>query len=61
MKLADIRGLILTEDIRRKDLEGPSSSALIAEGRGRTQEQSQGGDMGKSRGKSKSKTKGAKC
>ena len=29
MKLADIRGLILTEDIQRKDLEGPSSSALI--------------------------------
>ena len=29
MKLADIRGLILIEDIRRKDLEGPSSSALI--------------------------------
>ena len=61
MKLADIRGLILTEDIRRKDLEGPSSSALITEGRGRTQERSQGGDRGKSRGKSKTKAKGTKC
>ena len=61
MKLVDIRGLILTEDIRRKDLEGPSSSALITKGRGSTQDRSQGGDRGKSRRKSKSKTKGAKC
>ena len=38
MKLADIRGLIVTEDIPRKDLEGPSSSILITERRGRTQD-----------------------
>ena len=60
-KLADIHILILMDDIQQKDLEGPSSSALITKGRGRTQERSQGGDKGKSREKSKSKSNGAKC
>ena len=58
MKLENIHNFILTKDIRWKDLEGPSSSALITEGRGRTHEQSQGGDRGKSKGEEQLKVKG---
>ena len=56
LKLDDVRDLILSEDIRRKELGESSGSALSTQSRGRSQQKGKN----QIRGRSKSKGKGQK-
>ena len=62
LKFEEVRNLILSEDIRRKEASGSSGSALTTqEGRGRTAQRSNNRGRSKSKQRSQSRPRGDGC